>query len=29
VAVCGDIGWTNGTYGVVRIARGFRSKRPG
>lgn len=29
VAVCGDIVWTNGTYGVVRIARGFRSKRPG
>ena len=26
VAVCGDLVWTNGTYGVVRIARGFPSK---
>ena len=26
MAVCGDIVWTNGTYGVVRTARGFRSK---
>jgi hypothetical protein len=26
VAVCGDIVWTNGTHGVVRIAGGFPSK---
>ena len=26
VAVCGDIVWTNGTYGVVQIAGGFRSR---
>jgi len=25
LAVCGDIVWTSGTYGVVRVARGFRS----
>ena len=26
VAACGDIVWTNGTYGVVRVATRFRSK---
>jgi Domain of unknown function (DUF6798) len=26
VAACGDIVWTNGTYGVVRIASAFRFK---
>jgi len=24
--VCGDVVWTNGSYGVVLVARGFRSK---